>query len=133
MRPIGKPGDCKLWFEINATKDGATLNDDTQHYPADPNGELGIDIADFAEESLVGLELFHAGTQNDDEDSCDSIFYYYEHQPLRKNSVQILDRNGDAFTVRWSGVTQDVNHYDGTKPEAGVEIDATFTLVRRPT
>jgi hypothetical protein len=38
----------------------------------------------------------------------------------------VVSRAGDRFRVRWTAVTQDVNYYDGSKPQTQVEIEGEF-------
>ena len=82
---------------------------------------------DFDIEKFVGCDFFHQGTLTDDEDSCDALFYYYEHQPLRDNRVAVLSRS-DArmFRIRWTARTQDV--VDFRDPDASIEIDCDFEV-----
>lgn len=127
MFTVGDADDIKLWFEIETVQDGAKQNEDTKPYPAAPKAELGIALGDFSADSLVGRDFYHVGPTSDNEDSCDSLFHYYEHQPLQNNHVVVSKRDRDTFKVRWSATTQDVNYYDGSKPDAIVEIDADFT------
>ena len=86
----------------------------------------GITLPELDPEQLVGREFVFPGTKTDDEDSCRSLLYYCEHQPLRDNRIEVVSRNGDRFRVRWTAVTQDVNYYDGSKPQTRVEIEGEF-------
>jgi len=127
---VGSDDDLTLWFEIETTAEDSKPCSDTKEFPATPNAELGIRISDFDISDFVGREFHHAGTTNDDEDSCDSLFYYYyEHQPLRDNHVTILSQSdAGTFRIRWTARTQDVNHYDGSKPDARMEIECEFDV-----
>ena len=126
---VGSGDDLMLWFEIETVRDGAQPCDDTAGFLAAPNAELGIPISAFDINDFVGHEFHRVGTANDDEDSCEAIFYYYEHQPLRDNRVTVLSRSGDrTFRIRWTARTQDVNHYDGSKPDAQIEIECNFDV-----
>ena len=48
---------------------------------------------------------------------------------LNDNEIEFLERNEDWFRIRWTGVTQDVNFYDGTKPDTRVEIEGWFRFI----
>lgn len=120
--------DLTLWFEIEAAEKGAHFNADTLVYPATPSAELGIQMAQFDSSKLVGQQFTHPGISSDDGDSCCALFYYYEHQPLRDNQVSILSQSRNIFKICWIARTQDVNFYDGSKPDAKIEITADFTL-----
>jgi hypothetical protein len=121
-------GDCgvTLWFEAEADRAGAVWCEDTAEIGMTPNAEVGITLPGLDPEQLVGREFVFPGTKTDDEDSCRSLLYYCEHQPLRDNLIAVLSRDGDRFRVRWTAVTQDVNYYDGSKPPTRVEIEAEF-------
>lgn len=126
---VGSSDDLTLWFEIKTSANGAKPCADTKEFPPKPNAELGIRVSDFDINDFVGREFHHAGTTSDDEDSCDSIFCYYEHQPLRDNHVSVLSKSDSGtFRIRWLGPTQDVNHYDGSKPDARIEIECEFDV-----
>lgn len=121
--------EITLWFEVEATSDGAKQCRDTADFTASPSAELGIPVSCFNINDFVGREFRHAGTSNDNVDSCASIFYYYEHQPLRDNHVTVLSRISERnFRVRWIARTQDVNHYDGSKPDTRIEIECIFDV-----
>ncbi len=115
-----------LWFEAKADRVGALWCEDTAEIGTSPNAEVGITLPELVPDQLVGQELVLPGTKTDDEDSCMSLLYYCEHQPLRENRITIQSREGDRFRVRWTAVTQDVNYYDGSKPQTRVEIEGEF-------
>ena len=115
-----------LWFEAKADRAGAVWCADTAEIAASPNAEVGILLPELDPDQLVGRELVFPGTKTDDEDSCLSLLYYCEHQPLRDNRIMIVSQDGDRFRVRWTAVTRDVNYYDGSKPPTQVEIEGEF-------
>lgn len=51
---------------------------------------------------------------------------YWEHQPTLDNRLEILAAQGDRFLIRLTGVTEDVNYYDGSKPKSTLQITAWF-------
>lgn len=127
MFTVGSADELTLWFEIETTGEGSQLNSDTSEFPATPSAELGIKVTEFDLKNLVGMQLNYLGTENDAEDSCDALFYYYEHQPLRDNQITIIAQNDtNRFNIRWYSRTQDVSFYDGSRPDAQVEIEADF-------
>jgi hypothetical protein len=126
---VGHGDDFTLWFEIEAVADGAQQCSDTAEHPATPNAEVGIYVTEFHINEFLGREFYHAGTANDNEDSCKSLFYYYEHQPLRNNHLKVLSQSGDRkFRILWTARTQDVNYYDGSKPDAQFEVECDFDV-----
>jgi hypothetical protein len=126
MFGIAEDAGVTLWFEAKADREGAVWCADTVEIGTAPNASVGIDLLELDPDQLVGVEFVHEGTKSDDEDSCRSLLYYCEHQPLRENRIVVVSRAGDRFRVRWTAVTQDVNYYDGSKPPTRVEIEGEF-------
>jgi WD40 repeat protein len=115
-----------LWFEAKADPKNAQRCEDTARMRMSPNAEVGIDLPDLDADELVGREFSIPGTKSDDEDSCMSLLYYCEHEPLRDNRIAVVSRAGDRFRLRWTAVATDVNYYDGSKPPTRVEIEGEF-------
>lgn len=115
-----------LWFEAEAARKGAKRCEDTAEMGMTPNAEVGIELKELDADKLVGRKFSVPGTKTDDEDSCMSLLYYCEHEPLRKNKIEVVSRDGDRFRVKWTAVTKDVNYYDGSKPPTKVEIEGEF-------
>lgn len=57
--------------------------------------------------------------------------YYWEHQPTMDNKLEILAAEGDRFLIRLTGITEDVNYYDGSKPKSTLQITAWFDKKKR--
>jgi hypothetical protein len=55
-------------------------------------------------------------------------FYYCEHEPMDENEMVILERDDLRIRIRLTGMTTDVNYYDGSKPRTKVLVEADFTL-----
>lgn len=115
-----------LWFEVEADSDAIQRCKDSAEIGHWPHVEVGIDLACLDADKLVGQEFIIPGTKTDEEDSCMSLFYYFEHEPLRQNRISVVSHDGDRFWLRWTAITQDVNHYDGSKPPTQVEIEGEF-------
>jgi hypothetical protein len=115
-----------LWFELSADSDALQRCEDTAEMGMSPNAEVGINLPELDADQLVGREFLIPGTKSDEEDSCMSLLYYCEHEPLRQNRITVVSRAGDRFRLRWTAVTQDVNYYDGSKPLTKVEIEGEF-------
>jgi hypothetical protein len=114
-----------LWFEVAANRNAVKRCDDTAEMGMAPRAEVAAELSDLDPNELVGRKFSIPGTKTDDEDSCKSLFYYCEHEPLRKNKITVVSQNGDRFWIKWTAVTKDVNYYDGSKP-ATVEIEGEF-------
>jgi hypothetical protein len=99
---------------------------DTAAEPATPWAEVAFVVEHLDATRLVGHKFMvpHGRTVDDDF----AFIYYYEHEELNDNSIEFLDRRQDHFLIRWKGTTQDVNFYDGSKPEAKVAIEGWFTF-----
>jgi hypothetical protein len=122
---IKEPG-VTLWFEVSADSEALQRCEDTVEMRMTPNAEVGIDLPELNANQLVGQLFTIPGTTSDNEDSCMSLLYYFEHEPLRDNKIEVVSRSGDRFWLRWTAVTQDVNYYDGSKPPTRVEIEGEF-------
>lgn len=117
-----------LWFEVKADPENARRCEDTAEMGMSPSAEVGIDLPDLDADELVGREFVVPGTKSDDEDSCKSLLYYFEHEALRDNRIRVVSRDGDRFRLRWTAAVRDVNYYDGSKPPARVEIEGEFVF-----
>ena len=117
-----------VWFEAHADPDAIRRCEDTAESEMSPNAEVGIEVPELDADQLVGRTFVLPGTATDEEDSCMSLLYYYEHEPLRDNSITIVSRSEDLFVVRWTAVTKDVSYYDGSKPVTFVEIEGEFRM-----
>ncbi len=65
-------------------------------------------------------------TEDEDEIGEYTNFYYYSHQPLFDVCVHILEKTESAYRVEITAKTQDVNYYDGSKPDAEITVQASF-------
>ena len=61
----------------------------------------------------------------------DANLYYWEHQPTLDNKMEILAAEEDRFLIRVTGITEDVNYYDGSKPKSTLQITAWFEKKKR--
>lgn len=52
--------------------------------------------------------------------------YYAEHQPTTGNRMEILQTEGTRLKIRLTGTTEDVNFYDGSKPQSTLQLVAWF-------
>jgi hypothetical protein len=124
---VNQPG-VTLWFKVVATDDAIQRCEDTAKMGRSPSAEVGIDLPKLNAGKLVGREFVISGTKSDDGDSCMSLLYYCEHEPLRENTIKVVSRDGDRFWLCLTAVVRDVNHYDGSKPPTRVEIEGEFVF-----
>jgi hypothetical protein len=57
-----------------------------------------------------------------------SCVYYYEHQDLNRNVVEVPGREAGRFRIRWTGTTE-LSTCDGSEPDSQVVIDGLFEFV----
>jgi hypothetical protein len=126
MFAIATPTGATLWFEVSADRNAVKRCEDTAEMRRAPSAEVAVDLSELDADDLVGRSFSIPGTKTDDEDSCRSLFYYCEHEPLRKNKITVVSQEGDRFWLKWTAVTKDVNYYDGSKPPTKVEIEGAF-------
>jgi hypothetical protein len=117
-----------LWFEVEADPENAQRCEDSSEMGMSPYAQVGVNLPELDADTLVGKEFRVFGTKADNEDSCMSLLYYCEHEPLRKNRITVVSRTGDRFSLRWMAETKDVNYYDGSKPPTIVEIEGVFVF-----
>ncbi len=101
--------------------------DDTIAYNPHPIVEIYI-LDDVRLSDLVGREFSVEAGESEDEQDLISRFYYFEHEPLDNNRISIVSMtDSKTYTIKWTGSCTDPNHYDGSKDDAIIEIEAAFT------
>jgi hypothetical protein len=91
-----------------------------------PNAEVSVFLKQFNPATLAGCR-FEVPTSYDEElEDHVSCIYYHEHQDFDEIVVEVLAQRGTQFHIRWSGVTNDVDRYDGSAPENRVVIEGMF-------
>ena len=96
---------------------------------ADPGDDI---FALNQDGSMLAVSFYNGGLivfdleQPNEANEADGSFYYLEHQPTRNNRMEILARDGNRLKIRVSGSTEDVNYYDGSKPENRLQLTAWF-------
>ena len=64
--------------------------------------------------------------QPNQEEDVDGNLYYMEHQPTMDNKMEVIEVDGKRLKIRLTGLTEDVNYYDGSKPKNTMELVAWF-------
>lgn len=99
---------------------------DNEMFEICPSAELSTKITDLNALNRCQLEV----SESYDEDLGDYVtsIYYYEHQDLDNNyiNLQLIEEN--VFKVHWTGTTMDVSYYDGSKPDTEIIIEGAFIL-----
>ncbi|MFQ6973493.1 MAG: hypothetical protein ACLRTG_20155, partial [Enterocloster aldenensis] len=60
------------------------------------------------------------------EEDVEGNLYYMEHQPTIDNKMEVVEAEGERLKIRLTGITEDVNYYDGSKPKNTMELVAWF-------
>lgn len=113
-----------LWLEVKCGA-GEKLSEDTKSLAAEPNLDISFDALHLKNEEIkAGLVM----ENENEEDESTALMYYCDHQPTRKNRMEVLERDGDSLVIKITAKTTDVNYYDGSKPDNKIEVVARFQL-----
>ena len=118
----GEDGIYVVNFEAETTGEAIATLPDTESLKAQPNAEVSVKIPEFHPDTMAGRDF--AALNDGDMDSA--RIYYAEHDVLKQARVTVVRQIGKRFHVRMSGTATDVNYYDGSKPEARIDVDAWF-------
>jgi hypothetical protein len=128
MMAVHDEDGIRLWFEAMTGGKAIKTVPDTAEYPTNPNAEVAVSLKNLDPSKLVGKQfLVLSGYDEEIEDHVATI-YYYEHEDLNDNVIEITAQDSNRFHVRWTGTTGDVNFYDDSKPKTRVEIEGEFTF-----
>jgi hypothetical protein len=92
------------------------------------NAELSVFLPKFDPAALVGLRFEVPRSWDEERDDHVSCVYYFEHQDLNRNVVEVLGQEGERLRIRWTGTT-DLDTYDGSEPESHVVIEGLFDFM----
>lgn len=93
-----------------------------------PGASVSVLLEQFDPASLAGSRFAVPAGYDERHHHQLSNFYYFEHEPLLNNAIEVTAISGRTVRVRWTATTADVDYYDGSKPDAGIEIEADFHL-----
>ena len=121
----------RLHLEIEADLPPLASLPDTAPLAAQPGTEVAIQrpAADLG--SLAGRRYSVPRSWDGEREDSVSRFYYCEHEAIDDNVIEFTERRGNWVHARWTGITTDVNWYDGSKPATRVEVVAWFKLAGR--
>ena len=120
-------GKYCLNFEIE-TEEALETVEDTAEMEAEPSAEITLRLDNLKVSELEGQSFEVKNALNEEIDDFVTNLYYFEHQGINNNFIIVKSVNEDQFIIDWKGTTTDINYYDGSKPEAKVEVSATFTF-----
>lgn len=117
-------GEFKLFFSVRA-KDGPqrSTRPGPDYGSTAPDAEVYVFLKKCDVENLVGRTFKVAKAWNEKRWDHVAAYYYYEHDNLDKNVVEIVKKTPSGFQVLWTGVAR--NLCDKHKQ---LKIDATFEL-----
>jgi hypothetical protein len=119
LTAIHRPEGYELIFYVIAERSTTGLR-------VKPNAEVSVFLKRFDPATLVGSRFEVPNSYDEELEDHVSCVYYHEHQDFNGIVVEILGKSGEKFHVRWSGVTNDVDRYDGSAPENRVVIEGMF-------
>jgi hypothetical protein len=120
-------GSVALNLEIHTGKAIATVPD-TKDSGILPNAEITIHLESLNPDQLVGQSFFIENGMDEEENEWNARFYYFEHENIDKNTITFISKSTNLFKIVWTGFTQDVNYYDGSKPDTEISIEANFNF-----
>lgn len=92
------------------------------------SAEVSIVTDSQRPEEIVGKRFAVPRSYDDDSGEYRALVYYFDHNDFDEIVLEVLGESDGALRVRWSGVTDDIDFYDGSQPRNRVVIDATFQL-----
>lgn len=115
-----------LWFETETDPEPLVRLPDPDELQNNPSAEITVYLDQLDLECFGVREFEIESGYNEDGTSLDARLYYFEHQEVYHNKVRIEYKGNGFFHVRWSGLTMDVNYYDGSKPDTRLELEGDF-------
>lgn len=106
---------------------GNVLHEDIASLKAEPEWKIDFPKLEIPVGSLQ--PGFCLEQPNEDED-IDGNLYYVEFQPTMDNMMKIIAVDGDRLKIHLTGVTEDVNYYDGSKPKSTMQLVTWFNRER---
>ena len=92
-----------------------------------PTADIWIPLRSRSPEGLVG-QTIRIDPKELESSGSESLFCYYEYHEIRDVTVVFTQSLDGRYRVEVVALTQDPNHYDGSKPDAVIRINASFDL-----
>lgn len=99
---------------------------DTSELNANPSTEAYVHVDEIKWENLKDNTFSIPFCYHEEREEHLPTLYYCEHQELDHNQIAIRHIKSNVFHVEWTGITMDVNYYDGSKPDTNVRISGEF-------
>ena len=120
-------GMTNLFISLE-TGPGIVLHEDTESLNGAPSWELNLLELDLSEESIkAGFSGQIPEGYDDNRDGQLTNFYYCSHEGTDKNTIEVIEVDGDRVRFRLTGETIDVNYYDNSKAPTKLSVDIWFT------
>lgn len=120
LTAIWHPGEVELSFYVR----GESRFDGRRQLT---NAELSVFLPEFDPAALAGRRFEVPRSYDEGREDHVSCVYYFEHNDLNRNAVEVVDREAAGYRVRWSGIMGD----DGDAAVTRVVIDASFSFFAR--
>lgn len=115
-----------LAFDVETEKTPLKISTDAEEPYHHPSAEWNLTLSEFNLPAMVGNTYSIPNGDNDGE--WLARLYYFEHEPIDDNSIEILAFDGNYLTVRITGTAMDVNVSDGSVPPTTVVLEARFPV-----
>jgi hypothetical protein len=124
-----RDGDgVRLWFDAASSGECLRSQPDTVEAHPEPSVSVRVDLPALTPNELVGRRF--VPTDRDAIADLPAAIFYFDTYELLEPVVEIIRRDGQVFEVRITGVSTDVNHYDGSKPPTRVELVGWFKFAK---
>jgi len=101
--------------------------EDTASFFRSLNWELNLVDEKLTDGDLVsGFSATIPEAYDESKDGWITNFYYASHEGSENNRIEILEREGDKLLIKLEGEINDVNYYDGSKPNSQLVVQAWF-------
>jgi hypothetical protein len=119
-------GMMNLWISLVAGR-AIKQQEDTVDLSAQPNWELNLVEPELLENAIEpGFTATIPEAYDESRNGWITCFYYCSHEGTDRNTIELMELNGDRVRLRLAGETIDVNYYDGSKPATKLSVDAWF-------
>ena len=118
-------GRMNLWIKLDCDK-AIKQFEDTKYTDTIPSWEVNL-----IEPEIGIIEGFKAVVPEGYDESRGgwiTNFYAGSHDGSDKNTIRILERDGDRLLIRLTGEIVDPNFYDDSKPKSQLLVEAWFTM-----
>ena len=94
-----------------------------------PAVEVNLPLPTLVPDELVGTTLRVAASLDEARGTWNRI-YVFAHEDLREIAASFVELSETECRLSLTGRTRDPNHYDGSKPETRVVLDAWFPVAK---